>query len=66
MHNVVIDKPYVFVPPYPGHAWPKFLQLFARRRLRRVFGIQRIECRSLEHLRESRAAGHRILNAPNS
>ena len=24
VHNVVVEKPYVFVPPYPGQAWPKF------------------------------------------
>jgi len=30
-----------------------------------VFGIQEIECRGLEHLRESRAAGHGVLIAPN-
>lgn len=63
--NIIIDKPYVFVAPYVGRFWPKFLQLFARRRLRQTFGVQEIECRGLEYLRESRAAGHGILIAPN-
>ena len=44
---------------------PNSCSFFARRRLRRVFGVQEIECRGLEHLRESRAAGHGILLAPN-
>jgi len=65
MQNVVIDKPYVFVPPYRGRFWPRFLQLFCRRRLRRVFGIEQIECRGLEQIRTSQAAGHGILLAPN-
>jgi len=65
MNSIIIEKPYVFVPPYDGCLWPKFLQLFARRRLRRAFGVQEIECRGLEHLRASRAAGHGILIAPN-
>jgi 1-acyl-sn-glycerol-3-phosphate acyltransferase len=63
--NIIIDKPYVFVPPYKGRLWPKFLQRFSRRRLRRLFGIHRVECRGLEHLRASRVAGHGILLAPN-
>jgi 1-acyl-sn-glycerol-3-phosphate acyltransferase len=65
MNNIIIEKPYVFVPPYDGWFWRKFLQLFVRRRLRRMFGIQEIECRGLQHLRESRAAGHAVLIAPN-
>ncbi len=65
MNNIIIEKPYIFVPPYDGWFWPKFLQLFVRRRLRRVFGIQEIECRGLQHLRESLAAGHGVLIAPN-
>jgi 1-acyl-sn-glycerol-3-phosphate acyltransferase len=63
--NIIIDKPYVFVPPYKGQLWPRFLQQFSRRRLRRAFGIQHVDCRGLGNLRASRAAGHGILLTPN-
>ena len=39
MHPVVIDKPYSFVPPHLGTWWPRFLQLFGRRKLRREYGL---------------------------
>src|SRR5262245_42758799 len=65
MQPVVFDKPYRFVPPYHGVLWPRFLQLFVRRRLRRSFGIVGVECQGLVRLRESLAAGHGILLAPN-
>jgi hypothetical protein len=65
MHPVVVDKPYSFVPPYLGTWWPRFLQLFLRRRLRRGFGVVDIKCRGLERLRESLSAGHGVLLTPN-
>lgn len=65
MHNVVVDKPYVFVPPHRGRWWPWFLQRFARRRLRRKFGIISVECQGMEKLLASHSAGHGIVLAPN-
>ena len=47
MNNVIIDKPYVFVPPYDGWFWPKFLQLFVRRRLRRMFELRKLNAADL-------------------
>ncbi len=65
MQTVVIDKPYEFVAPYQGRLWPRFLQLFVRRWLSKEYGIERIQWHGLEHLRDSRDAGHGILLAPN-
>lgn len=65
MDNVVIEKPYVFVPPYEGQRWQKLLQRFARRRLRRKFGLREVRCVGLEKLQQSRQEGHGILLAPN-
>jgi 1-acyl-sn-glycerol-3-phosphate acyltransferase len=65
MQNVVIDKPYVFVPPHRGTWWPRLLQRLVPRRLRRIYGVAAVECRGLEKLRASIAAGHGILLAPN-
>jgi 1-acyl-sn-glycerol-3-phosphate acyltransferase len=65
MHPVVVDKPYSFVPPYLGTWWPRFLQLFGRRKLRREYGVVEIQCRQLKRLSDSLAAGHGIMLTPN-
>ena len=65
MHPVVSDKPYSFVPPYLGTWWPRFLQLFGRRKLRCEHGIVDVECRGLKRLSDSLAAGHGVMLTPN-
>lgn len=65
MHSVVFDTPYTFTPPYLGQGWPRLLQRLVRRRLRREFALTELEFRGTEHLRESLAARHGILLAPN-
>jgi len=65
MHPVVVDKPYSFVSPCPGTWWPRFLQLFGRRKLRREYGIVDVQCRELERLSDSLAGGHGIMLTPN-
>lgn len=65
MQNVVVDKPYVFVPPYQGRWWPEKLQRLLGPYLNWMFGITQVECRGLELLRWSQRAGHGILIAPN-
>ncbi len=65
MHPVVVDKPYKHYPPYQGRVWPWLLQQTVRRKLRADFGIVDVECRFLERLEESLAAGHGILLSPN-
>ncbi len=65
MQNIIIDKPYEFVPPYRGNWWPWFLQLFVPGRLRKAHGIHSVECVGIEKLRASVSAGHGILLTPN-
>jgi 1-acyl-sn-glycerol-3-phosphate acyltransferase len=65
MQNIVIDKPYVPVPPYHGRIWPKILSHYANRMLRKKFGIEHIECVNADRLKESIAAGHGVLLSPN-
>jgi 1-acyl-sn-glycerol-3-phosphate acyltransferase len=65
MQNVVIDKPYVFVPPHRGRWWPRFLQRFVLRRLRRTFGVVSVECTGIDKLLASAAAAHGIVLGPN-
>jgi 1-acyl-sn-glycerol-3-phosphate acyltransferase len=65
VHNVVVEKPYAFSPPYAGERWPKLLRRFLPRRLKREFGIVSVQCQGLDKLAASRKAGHGILLAPN-
>lgn len=65
MQNVVVEKPYRFVPPHRGWFWPTLVQFWLPRILDRSHGITRVECRGIEHLKRSLDAGHGILLAPN-
>lgn len=65
MHRVVSDKPYQFQPPHRGNFWPWLLQFYLRRNLKQKWGLEHIECRGAERLKESLAAGHGVVLAPN-
>jgi 1-acyl-sn-glycerol-3-phosphate acyltransferase len=65
MQNIVIDKPYRFVPPHRGRFWHALFGLYLRRYLDRNHGIESVECRGTEHLQRSLAAGHGILLTAN-
>jgi 1-acyl-sn-glycerol-3-phosphate acyltransferase len=65
MQRVVIDEPYKFVPPVYSEWWPTLLRFILRSYLRKSFGIHSIECRHVERLRGSLAAGNSIMLAPN-
>jgi 1-acyl-sn-glycerol-3-phosphate acyltransferase len=65
MQRVVIDEPYKFVPPVYSEWWPTILRFYLRRYLRKAFGIHSVECRHVERLRASLAAGHSVMLAPN-
>ena len=65
MNSVVSDKPYVPVPPYHGLLWPKALNLYFPRYLRRRYGTAKVDVIGVEKLRASIAAGHGVLVTPN-
>src|SRR5436190_9498338 len=65
MQRVVIDEPYEFVPPVYSEWWPTALRFILRPYLRKSFGIHSIECRYVERLKASLAAGNSIMLAPN-
>ena len=65
MHNVVIDKPYAFVPPNPSTFWPRVLRVVALPRVLKSQGIESREVIGLDRLRRSVDAGHGVLLAPN-
>ena len=63
--SVVSDKPYVPVPPYHGMLWPRALNMYFPRYLRRRYGTRGIEIAGAEKLRASIGAGHGVLITPN-
>lgn len=65
MQNIVLEKPYVFVPPYRGDWWPKMLLRFLPRYLDRSHGVTSVELLGAERLKASLNAGHGIMLAPN-
>ncbi len=67
MQNIIIEKPYQFVPPYRGTFWSWLIKLVGVPgwQLRRTEGVVAHEIRGIERLRESLAAGHGILLTPN-
>ncbi len=65
MNPVVSDKPYVPVPPYHGTLWPRALNWYFPRYLRRRYGTTRVEVAGADKLRASIAAGHGVLITPN-
>ncbi len=67
MQQILIEKPYTFIPPHRGTWWASLI----RDRnlhgiwLRRSEGVESYELRGQQHLIESLRAGHGILLAPN-
>ena len=65
MHNVIIDKPYKFIPPKKNLLWPSLLRPFLPRIVKKQHGIESTEFIGLEKLKQSIDAGHGIVLAPN-
>ncbi len=65
MQNVVITKPYRFVPPHRGRFWWRVFQPILPIYLRKTAGIVSVESRHAERLRASLDAGHGVILAPN-
>ena len=65
MRELIIEEPYEFVPPYRGRLWVNIMRPVVPWYLRRVYGIERVECRGLENLQASISAGHGVLLASN-
>jgi len=65
MQNIVIAKPYVFVPPHRGQIWPRLFAKTLPGYLRRKHGLSEVKSRGRERLAASIAAGHSIMLVPN-
>ncbi len=67
MQDIIIEKPYEFIPPHRGTFLPRLirdLRLF-KYYLRKAEGVVDCEIRNLERFTQSLAAGHGILLTPN-
>jgi len=65
MQNIIIDKPYRFIPPARGTFWPTVFRAYLPRYLKNSHGIESWELIGADRLRASIRAGHSILLAPN-
>ena len=66
MQNIVILKPYRFIPPYRNRFWSRLLiRTLMRPYLKRFYGLERFECIDGDKLRASLDAGHGILVISN-
>jgi 1-acyl-sn-glycerol-3-phosphate acyltransferase len=67
MQNIVIEKPYKFVPPHRGSWWPSLIRKLGlfRRWLKKSEGVEGYELRHTERLRASLDAGHGVMLTPN-
>lgn len=67
MQDIIVEKPYQFIPPHRGKWIPSFIQRFrlADLYLNYFEGVHSHEVRGAERLKESLAAGHGIILAPN-
>ncbi|MCU0717086.1 MAG: 1-acyl-sn-glycerol-3-phosphate acyltransferase [Pirellula sp.] len=67
MQDIIIEKPYQFVPPHRGSWLPwTILKLgLVKRHLRKAEGVVSVRLHGIDHLKESKRRGHGILLAPN-
>lgn len=67
MHDIIIEKPYQFVPPHRGKFLPwLILKLgIVPWYLRKYEGVCSHQLHGVDHLRESMRQGHGVLLAPN-
>lgn len=67
MQNIIIEKPYEFIPPLRWPVWPTLIQSLrlVDYYLRVGHGVASYECRHVDRLAASLRAGHGVMLAPN-
>src|SRR6516162_6612579 len=65
MQNIIVAKPYRFVPPYYGERWARLFKYYVPFYLKRNWGIEKVEFNGVELLRSALAAGNGIILAPS-
>jgi 1-acyl-sn-glycerol-3-phosphate acyltransferase len=65
MQNIVIDKPYQFVPPHRGTFWPAVFRPGIRPYLSKVWGVTGVEFTGVDRLRAAISERASIVLVPN-
>src|SRR6478752_1174619 len=65
MQDIIVAKPYKFIPPRYSAFWSRLIQWWLPTHLRKGYGITSWEFRNLGRLQSSLSAGHGVLLAPN-
>lgn len=65
MQDIIVAKPYKFIPPRYSAFWSRLIQWWLPTHLRKGYGITSWEFRNLDRLQASLDAGHGVLLAPN-
>ena len=66
MQDIIVTKPYQFVPPHKGRIWPWLIvHLLMQPYLRHYYGIRRFQSRHGEKIRASLDAGHAVIIVAN-
>ena len=66
MQDIIVKKPYKFIPPHRGTWWPTIIRNLDLQGIwmRRKHGVMEYECRKTEKLRQSIDQGHGIILVP--
>lgn len=67
MQNIIVEKPYKFIPPHRGNFLPSMIQMLrlTDRYLAKTEGITSYEIRGIDSLKESMRSRAGVLLAPN-
>ena len=65
MQDIIITKPYHFIPPRYSAFWAKLIEWWLPTHLRKDYGVTSWEFRNVERLRASLEAGHGVMLASN-
>ena len=65
MQNIVIDKPYQFVPPHRGTFWPAVFRPGIRPYLSKVWGVTGVEFAGVDRLRAALRERASVVIVPN-
>lgn len=65
MQEIVLEEPYEFVPPVDSDAWCWVIRWWLPSYMRKSFCVESFECRGVDRLKASVAAGHGVVLAAN-
>jgi 1-acyl-sn-glycerol-3-phosphate acyltransferase len=66
MQDIIVVKPYQFVPPHKGRIWPWLIvHVIMQPYLRHYYGIRHFDCRQPGKIKASLNAGHRVVVVAN-